>query len=153
MHQNALACGSLLPVDARRSLRQRSEIARVFPGDPEVADSVALAAASRSRFRCAASVTVKVDRLPVSPPCGCSEVVRLAGWSKRRALGNVRLLGVNFSAGEQTNRSAPFKRKMYKTAPEKPAHKAPEPLPRRLRHLYWIPAGSFQVGILNCGSS
>ena len=36
---------------------------------------------------------------------------------------------------------------------EKTANKAPEPLPLRLRHFYWSPTGSFQVGLLNCGPS
>src|ERR1700721_1487865 len=113
MHQNALACESLLLANARRNPRQRSEIASTCPGPLELANSVALGAMG-GHFQQLATVVASwmTAVLGVRTCCGG---VRPAGLSELGALGS---------------ETAPF----FKPAARRRMNKAPEPLPRRLRH-------------------
>lgn len=80
----------------------------------------------------------------VSEPCDCCDGVRSAEWSGRRALGSFKLLSIGAgqpicSLGED-GAGEDYAQSTGAASPSAPA-------------LYWVPAGNFPVGILNCGSS
>jgi hypothetical protein len=82
--------------------------------------------------------------MSVSEPCDCCDGVRSAEWSGRRALGRLKLLSI--SADEpicSLGKDDDGEDDAQSTGAASPSAPA----------LYWIPAGSFPVGVLNCGSS
>jgi hypothetical protein len=75
--------------------------------------------------------------MSVSEPCDCCDGVRSTEWCGWRALGRLKLLSIR---ADQPLCSS------EKTVLEKTRHKAPEPLPRRLRHFTGSPPGVSRLG-------
>src|ERR1700722_4002307 len=135
MRRSAPGCGSRPPAVARRRLRQTNEIARVYPAKPEVADSVALAAGNRVRFREQAATARKM-RFSAD-----FDGVRQARWSGRRALGSEKLLTA-------CSRNQICLEKIAQLCAQSAGAASPS-----APALYWIPIRSCPLAILNCGPS
>lgn len=78
----------------------------------------------------------------VSEPCAGCEVVRPTGWSGQRALGRVKLLVLSEAGAGQFRPICTSDLQPQ----EKIVHKAPEPLPLRLRHLTGPQPGVSRLG-------
>src|SRR5277367_6134851 len=135
MRRSVPGCGNLPPAGARRRLRQTNEIARVYPAKPEVADSVALAAGRRVRFREQASPAQKTSF------SADFDGVRQARWSGRRPLGSEKLLTA-------CSRNQICLEKIAQVCAQSAGAASPS-----APALYWIPIRSCPLAILNCGPS